>query len=586
MKLSLKALTIYPKLVLSFLLMMIPIYVSSLLMNQSGQEVVQKQISESMASRVHFYLTSLETELSRLTKLKLEYVNDDDLLTLGTAAERLNDFERSRTILAVKSKLYLLKSSSPFVENVKLYIPALGRSIIANNYDDSIPEDELNAILEPDNMKSTVFSYRDRLLLSGVYPDAIYVNRKPVLAVEIELSKAEIVRTLSSIVNGEQGGALLIDSDHDWNVSAGIDGQLLANFSDTLLGQPGNVRKEMGQFTMEANGNSFFVAHEYSDVLDTTLAVFVPASTVLQPLNQHRNWIWTLSLIALVLIALFSYWIYRLIHKPVKRLMISFRKVEKGDLSIRVYHRNQDEFHYLYNQFNHMVDRIQVLIHEVYEQQIRSQQSELKQLQSQINPHFFYNSFFILQGLVRMREHELADRMFHHLGSYFQFITRTGAETVSLGMEMKHAASYVEIQKIRFSGTIDVEQEECPEAWERSVVPRLIVQPLIENAYVHGLENKTQGGRLRIRFREEPGEFLCIEVEDNGDSLDGEGLERLRKWLAASDRAMETTGILNVHRRLRLKFGSECGLTVYRSELGGLLARLTIRREKAVDPHD
>ncbi len=110
MKKYLKTLTIYPKLVLSFLLMIIPIYVSSLMMNQSGKDVVKKQISDSMASRVHFYLTSLETELARLTRLKLEYVNDDDLLTLGTVAERLNDFERSRTILAVKSKLYLLKS--------------------------------------------------------------------------------------------------------------------------------------------------------------------------------------------------------------------------------------------------------------------------------------------------------------------------------------------------------------------------------------------------------------------------------------------------------------------------------------------
>lgn len=205
MKLSLKALTIYPKLVLSFLLMIIPIYVSSLMMNRSGEDVVRKQISESMASRVHFYLTSLETEFSRLTRLKVEYVNDDDLLTLGTAAERMNDFERSRTILAVKSKLYLFKSTSPFVGNVKLYIPALGRSVIANDYDDSIPEDELDAMLEPDNMKSPVFEYEGKLMMTGVYPDAIYVNRKPVLAMGIELSKAEISRTLNSIVTGEQG---------------------------------------------------------------------------------------------------------------------------------------------------------------------------------------------------------------------------------------------------------------------------------------------------------------------------------------------------------------------------------------------
>ncbi|MEK0312546.1 sensor histidine kinase [Cohnella sp. 56] len=579
-----KALTIYPKLVLSFLLMIIPIYLSSLFMNQSGHDVVKKQISASMASRVHFYLSSLETELARLRRLQMEYVSDDDLLSLGTAVSRMNDFERSRTILSVKSKLYLLKSSSPFVENVKLYVPALGRSIMANNYDDTIPAAELAAMLEPRNMSSTVFGFRDRLLLSGVYPDAIYVNRKPVLAIEIELSKAEIVRTLSSMANGEQGGAVWMSADSAWNVASGLKPQVLTELSGTLGTKLANDRASAtGQFTMKTEAGSFFVAHEYSTVLDSTLAVLVPAEKVMQPLNRHRDWIWLLSLIALVLVVAFSYWIHRLIHKPIKRLVVSFRKVEKGDLGVRVYHRNHDEFHYLYNQFNHMLGRIESLIGEVYEQQIRSQRSELKQLQSQINPHFFYNSFFILQGLVQMREHELADRMFRHLGSYFQFITRNGAETVTLEQEMKHASSYVEIQKFRFSGTIEVEQEELPAAWAQAEVPRLIVQPLIENAYLHGLENKTGEGRLHIGFREEPDGRLRIEIEDNGEELDELRLERLRKSVSAADRAIETTGLLNIHRRLQLKFGPDCGLSLSRSALGGLKAELTIRQDKKGD---
>ncbi|MDI4648408.1 sensor histidine kinase [Cohnella hashimotonis] len=577
----LKALTIYPKLVLSFLLMIIPIYLSSLLMNQSGHDVVKKQISASMASRVHFYLSSLETELARLRRLQMEYVSDDDLLSLGTAVSRMNDFERSRTILSVKSKLYLLKSSSPFVENVKLYVPALGRSIMANNYDDAIPEAELEAMLEPRNMSSPVFGFRDRLLLSGVYPDAIYVNRQPVLAIEIELSKAEIVRTLSSMANGEQGGAVWLSADGTWDVASGLQPTVLSELTGAIRTKRADDRAAApGQFTMKTEAGSFFVAHEYSSVIDSTLAVLVPAEKVMQPLNRHRDWIWLLSLIALVLVVVFSYWIHQLIHKPIKRLVVSFRKVEKGDLGVRVYHRNQDEFHYLYNQFNHMLGRIETLIGEVYEQQIRSQRSELKQLQSQINPHFFYNSFFILQGLVQMREHELADKMFRHLGSYFQFITRNGAETVTLEQEMKHASSYVEIQKFRFSGTIEVEQEELPAEWAQTQVPRLIVQPLIENAYLHGLENKTGDGRLRIGFREEPDGRLRIEIEDNGEELDELRLERLRESISAADRAIETTGLLNIHRRLQLKFGPDCGLSLSRSALGGLKAELSIRKDK------
>ncbi|WP_214626781.1 sensor histidine kinase [Paenibacillus agaridevorans] len=576
----LKSLTIYPKLVLSFLLVIVPIYISSLMMNRSGQDIVQTQISDSMASRVHFYTVSLETELARLTRLKWEYLNDDDLLALANTPERLDDFERTQAILSIKNKLYLLKSSSPFVENVTLYIPALNRSINANNFDYQITDGELEAITDSERMRSALFGIQGRLLMSGAYPDSVYADRAPVLAMEIELSRAEIVRTLSSMSEGGQGGVAWIDASGRWQVSTNADSELLELLADGLGSYEGNEWPQRGQLQVVSGGVAYFTAHEYSPALGATLAVFTPAKTVMQPLSEHRNWIGIVSVIALLLVIVFSYWIHQLIHKPIKRLIGSFRKVEKGDLGVRVYHVNRDEFHYVYNQFNAMLGQIQSLIHEVYEQRIRSQQSELKQLQSQINPHFFYNSFFILQGLVQMREHELADKMFHHLGSYFQFITRSGAESVTLAAEMKHARAYVEIQKIRFSDTVLVELEDVPIAWESVMVPRLIVQPLIENAYQYGLENKQADGLLTLRFREVEENRLMIEVDDNGEELGDSRLEDMRKAIAAADRAMETTGILNVHRRLQLKFGEDCGLQVSRSELGGLQARLTIRREE------
>ncbi|WP_341348485.1 histidine kinase [Paenibacillus sp. FSL H3-0469] len=579
-----RALSIYPKLVMAFLLVIIPLYLSGLIMNQSGQEVVQKQISESMASRVHFYLTSLETELTRLTRLKLEYVNDDDLLLLATVPDQLNDYERIRALLSAKNKLYLLKSSSPFVENVKLYIPSMDRSINANNFDSAMPPEELEELLNPAHMKSPIFGLGEKLLMSGVYPDAVYAGRPPVLAIEIQLSRPEILRALSSMAEGEGGGAVWMDTGGQWQIASGVEDSLLAALGEGLQGELLNEGGTSGQYRLESEGIDYFGASEYSPLLGTTLAVFVPAETVLEPLSKHRRWIWGVSLIALLLVVVFSYWIYRFIHKPMRRLITSFRRVERGDLSVRLYHGNQDEFNYVYNHFNHMLERIQELIHEVYEQRIRSQQSELKQLQSQINPHFFYNTFFILQGLVRMREFEVADRMLRHLSGYFQFITRNGAEQVSLLAEMKHAWSYVEIQNIRFSGTVISELEPIPQGWESSMVPRLIVQPLIENAYAYGLENKLAGGILRVSFREEGTDRLVIGVEDNGEALDDGKLEALRRTLTLAEEAMETTGVLNVHRRLQLKYGPEFGIEVSRSELGGLKVLLSMRREEGEQP--
>src|SRR5690606_13977204 len=99
------------------------------------------------------------------------------------------------------------------------------------------------------------------------------------------------------------------------------------------------------------------------------------------------------------------------------------------------------------------------LIHQVYEQQLRAQSSELKQLQSQINPHFLYNTYFILYRLAKLNDNESIARFSHYLGDYFQYITRNASEDIPLEMEFKHAMTYAEIENIRFNNRIQVHFE-------------------------------------------------------------------------------------------------------------------------------
>lgn len=576
---KMKTLSIYPKLFISFLLVIVPIYGVSLLMNQSGKQFVEDKLSEALQSQIHFYLSSLETEISRLIVLKAEYVHDDDFQRLGTAFDLMRDYERIQAILSVKNKLFLLGSSTPFVENVKVFFPPLSRSVNANDLSNNIPEEEVQALLEPANQKSAIFSYKGRLMMSELYPKTAYNNHLPIMALEIEFSESRLKSTLSEIVKHEQGGAALLNSSQQWSVAAGNTDGVLQEFV-RLDGE----RKEAGtpfagKTYVNVQGRSYFIAYEYSKVLDATLAVDIPIEQMLSPLTKYRDWLWLLSVTSLVLIAIFSYGIFLLIHKPLRNLVGAFRKVEKGELGIAVHYRHSDEFRYLYRQFNLMVERLRILIQEVYEQQIRSQLAELKQLQAQINPHFLYNSFFILKGLVRRGEDGLSLKMLDNLGEYFKFITRSGSEQVPLETEVRHAVSYLEIQNLRFSGAIDVVWDELPEAWRCVPVPRLILQPLVENAYQHGLEEKVHEGRLEIRFRTVDNQ-LSVLIDDNGEQLRDEQIERLSQQLRQAGDVKETTGILNVHRRLQLTFGPEFGLMVARSELGGLQVRMVIPYRK------
>jgi len=229
-----------------------------------------------------------------------------------------------------------------------------------------------------------------------------------------------------------------------------------------------------------------------------------------------------------------------------------------------------------------MVLKLGELIDQVYKQKIYAQRAELKQLQSQINPHFLYNSFFIISRMARLGDCDNIKVFAEHLGNYYQFITRNSTDEVPLIREIEHARTYAEIQAMRFSNRIRVEFGNLAEQYWNIQVPRLIIQPIIENAFEHGLKDKEENGLVRVDF------FilsngLCIVVEDNGTYIGDAELDNLNKTLQNESEIVKSTGIINVHRRIQLRFGKDSGLVIKHSKLGGLRVEMRIILEKGED---
>lgn len=206
-----------------------------------------------------------------------------------------------------------------------------------------------------------------------------------------------------------------------------------------------------------------------------------------------------------------------------------------------------------------------MLVDELIEQKELAQQSELKQLQAQINPHFLYNSFFSLRNKIRREELDSAEKLSSLLGTYFRFLTRNDEGNVPLKNEVEHAGSYAEIQHMRFYDRIQVQFDELPMDCREVLVPRLILQPVIENALNYGLEEKEEDGLLRVSFQKKE-DILEIHVEDNGDYFTDEKMQKLRQKLERKD---QITGLVNIHNRLLLYWGEKSGIVIERSVLGG-----------------
>lgn len=216
---------------------------------------------------------------------------------------------------------------------------------------------------------------------------------------------------------------------------------------------------------------------------------------------------------------------------------------------------------------NKMFKKVTQLIDENYAKELYAQRAVYRQLQSQINPHFLYNSFFVLQNMIREEENESASEFTKSLGQYYKFITRTERQEVALKEEVDHARVYLEIMKKRYGRRLEYEivcgEEECLQIQ----VPRLILQPFIENVFGHGNHPGRDPMKIRLQVLREK-EQIWIIIEDNGSGMEEQRLKDLAGELFKGDETKDSA-IFNINRRLKIKFGSDYGVMLENSSLGG-----------------
>ena len=237
-----------------------------------------------------------------------------------------------------------------------------------------------------------------------------------------------------------------------------------------------------------------------------------------------------------------------------------------------------DEFDRLSRHFNRMTAQLAGLIEKDYKQTILLQDAKMKHLQAQINPHFLYNSFYLLSHLVKMEDQEAAEKLSRYLGDYFRYITDQSRNVLPLQEEYDHAVIYLSIQLMRFGHRVCAEIEPVPKAFASLAVPRLILQPLLENVLEHGIEADDQV-RVKLSFHWE-GSYLRIWVEDSGSALADQTISRLNAQ-CESEETPAGHALSNIHRRLAIHYGDPvCGLSFSRSPLGGLRVCLTVKQRE------
>ena len=561
-------LSIFIKLLIGLLLVIAPLYLLGLFINLSGANDIRKEISKSISEKMDYYLNTLESEVERIITVQREYLNDSNILRLSVTAETMSDYERIQNILNVMSYIQMLNTLSPYVKNVNVHIPLLNRTISINNSIDNLNLEEMNALKSYTSLYgSPIILWNDRLFLNVPYVDPkLTYSKEPIFDLSIELSQTVLQEDLDKFVTYPGSEAIIISEEDGWIIGKDAD---MVSYARDFVKQNETNDIMLGQEITTINKKEFLLVYKKSSFLKFTLLAFIPEEEILAPLDNYKRLSWILSGLSIFIILIFAIWLYKLVMQPLDRLVGAFGQVEKGNLDVSIYRKNNDEFKYLYEQFNEMVINIKFLLNQMYEQRTRVQKAELKQLQYQINPHFLYNSIFLIYRMAKLEDYDNIIRLSQHLGTYYQFITRSAKLEIPLEDEMNHAKDYIEIQNIRFGDRIKVKWEQTEGDYTTVLVPRLIMQPFIENAYYHGLGNKLKDGKINVSITVDH-DRINISIQDNGLGIEGDDLISLQNSLSNMSQEIETTAILNIHRRLQIRYGGSSGVTVSKGELGGL----------------
>ncbi|OUS77782.1 hypothetical protein B1748_03085 [Paenibacillus sp. MY03] len=570
--------SILTKLIASLFMIVTPLYAFNYAITTIGSENNRKEIEQALNNSLQSYNNILDGEFVRIQQMLRMSALDIAILHVEYVKPELTYVENSSFSSIIGPYLSRIQYSTRFIKDTIAYLPLLDKTQATIGGLSDFDGDAFEALRSP---SKPLIRWNGNLYINSPFVTSSN-DTDSMFILAVQISEPTISSYLSNIMSFDRGGAVLFDSDGSWSIASGAEDEAGPEIRQSLSGEPGGSSYSSGPriVTRTIGGEPYLIVYEPTSYPGVLLAAYAPKSEIFGSLSIYKTLFYALSAVTALAIFLFSFGLYRIIHKPLMTLVQAFRKVEQGQMRFTLVHRNEDEFGYLYRRFNNMTDTLDNMVNVVYEQKLLSQRSELKRLQSQINPHFLYNSFFVLQRLIHSGKRDEAKQFAGYLGKYFQFITRDGSDEIALSEDSLHAQTYVDIQSVCFDQHVSVAYEPLPDHMKRVMVPRMIIQPLIENSFEHAFEKQLEQGKLRISFESSEHAHM-INVDDNGNQLEDCHIEEMiAKLDRENNQAEDSTGMMNVHRRVRLKFGGSSGLSLSRSAFGGLRVQIVMERKE------
>lgn len=562
-----------------FLMTMTPIFIMGLTIYQVGVNKLDGQIRHSLGQQFRFKCTELADQMQLAQEQLRQLAGENGMLRLSGRYETLDGYDLYDQLNRLQERLATIYDANPFVSQIELFLPRLNRHILAIGAEGRQMRPVIRKIDPAALEKYRAVCARAPGCVVAADGELLCVSQQPL---SLTIGDEKLPRLLYVIhYDAEKIDRYFAQTLAETRVGYRLtfaDGTTLTD-SHTEAAFWRALEERASQVGADLSTEKYYAFASDMDDMNLSMLICAERMNVFGELNGFRKILYALLALFLAAIAIYSVRAYRDVHTPLKLLTDGFGRLAGGDMDFQLDYAKNNEFGYLAAHFNQMVWKLRDTVTRMYRQRILMQQAQIKQLQAQINPHFLYNSFYILENMIAMEDCETAALFSRRLAQYFRYVTRDARDRVPLSEELDHVRSYVEIQKIRFGRRLEIEFPENPPGAEAILLPRLTLQPIVENAFVHALEHCARG-TLSVRLTETD-EGMRVEVENDHFDASAERVEQMQRELEDEDPNREVTGLMNVHRRLKLTQNSGLRFEKVEPDRLRIVLQLKARGEEA-----
>lgn len=528
-----------------------------------------KETINNQTDKVKYYSAIINADIERVMQSMYQMCGNKAIVEFTNHWRGQVDYEAYLSYVEAYNTIKEYRNISMYIDDVFLYLPQSEEILSANS--SIIPIDDIFLTMKESFEKEGVsfFHYNDALYYLSQGSNQVRVG--------IKISLLDIRYTLRGYDSEGSYDYFFVDSE-----------------TKELLGRPESLSEtgkqiydridwESDESQEQIIGRNKYLTYRIGSSANKFLIIVYMNRTDAYRTIYILYWAWAATSVVLLLMPVFlTIVIKRIINRPMEKLSRAMQMVEQERYDCKLELNESKEFNYVFEQYNRMTEKVRNLIQEVLEKQLQVEQARYKELQMQINPHFLFNSLYMGYHMAKSDDCEAVGDLCMYLGDYFSVLTFASNDFISVDNELKFINTYLKLNQMRFGEKLNFRIVK-DEGLGDYTIPPLLLQPLIENSIMHGMEKCTHPCMIIVEIHENK-EELDFSVADDSGVITQDTIDKIRDIICLDKMPETYFGLWNIQNRLLRNGDCKEGLVLEKEENGIFRVSFSIakRRERYV----